>query len=130
MGGDAEKHAERQRAKLDAKIAELRAAGWDVVARRERDLALSQRDEAREALRVALAHEEWRLVGRIEGAVVTCGSPQRDGARVREHALGLNRAEDGGASMVWGVQRRTRSEWENVVEELAAPDVIPDWMSG
>jgi hypothetical protein len=41
-------YAEEQRAKLDAKIRELRAEGWDVVARRERDLAWSQRDDARD----------------------------------------------------------------------------------
>ncbi len=39
-------YAAEQRAKLDAKVIELRAEGWDVVARRERDLALSKRDDA------------------------------------------------------------------------------------
>lgn len=41
-------YAAEQRAKLDAKVRELRAEGWDVVPRRERDLAWSQRDDARD----------------------------------------------------------------------------------
>jgi hypothetical protein len=50
-------YAAEQRRKLDVLIAGLRADGWDVVARRERDLAWAERDEARdeaERLRDAL----------------------------------------------------------------------------
>lgn len=39
-------YAAEQRAKLDAKVRELRAEGWDVLPRSERDLALSKRDDA------------------------------------------------------------------------------------
>lgn len=54
IGGHLE-YAKANRERLDAKITELRAEGWDVVARRERDLALSERDDARDDLEGAVA---------------------------------------------------------------------------
>jgi hypothetical protein len=53
-----------QRARLDAKVALLRAEGWDVVPRRERDLALSQRDSALAVLETAVSElADWRDKG-------------------------------------------------------------------
>lgn len=49
-------YAQQQRSLLDSKIAEMRAEGWDVVARRERDLALSERDDAMSALQTIASH--------------------------------------------------------------------------
>lgn len=63
-------YAAEQQAKLDAKITELRAEGWDVIARSERDKALMERDEARdevEELKRDLAHANKEITFLVEG---------------------------------------------------------------
>lgn len=79
-----EQFRECREAQLAAKVTELRAAGWDVVPRVARDLALSQRDDAREdrAELAAALLGLWGLAGgecRHGVGVDACGGDD-DGA--------------------------------------------------
>src|SRR4051794_4067601 len=89
-----EEHARRNREALDAKVRELRAEGWDVVARRERDLALSKLDDANDQLEGAV-----RALEKL--ANPTHRPRSEEAALLQDEVAKIARAALGGMDVIW-----------------------------